>query len=945
MISRSIALACVLCTQGLAFAENGDVVSIGDLWRYHKSPDSSARPHADWHKRDFDDSRWRFAPSGFEIADEDEGLRGTGRPGYMFQRRTFTIKDLRSIRSLILRVEHEEGYVAYLNGIEVARYRGRGVRYPTAEDRAAGMEDPFLTVDTHDLSEYIPLLVAGENVLALEGPYTGQSLSTLSLAATITANFPRGPFIQNSTPTSVQVIWRTVTPASSFVRYGLSPSVSLIVTNGDLVTNHVVTLTGLAPNTKYFYQVGSTSGPYEDPLCSAVEWLRTLKLSGPITFAAVGDSGDATTAQRQIANVMRSFNPDLVIHNGDIVYSGFDDTTVDTRMFNFYQPQMKNTPFFLSCGNHDLNCCGGAPDNTLSNFQSTFYLPTNSMDGTELFYSFDHGDAHFVALFNPWFTSYVFTNGTAQYQWLTNDLAHSRKKWKFMFFHHPIANSGAHASFDRDGNGVIDQTDLMFLLQPVAQTYGVQLIFSGHDHNFEKFAPTNGLHHVVSGGGGHVSLYNLTVRHIATAQHRPVYHCLKVTVNGDTLVAQALGPDTNYIDGFVIQRSLPADRVYASTWNTVVFPLATPNTDGNIPGQTFDLAGTPILPRHGGFSNLGEFYVNNDSTNLYLGFRNAMFYRDNNIFLFVETPRQIGVASMRGVGNGIIDPAGQGADGLDCLENLSFSGFWPSIGCILGDEFGDRTTNSFTRTNLALNIGQGVFRLNAALTPVATARLQQFNRSPESSPVPNDNNADFIVVSIPFSELAGLQPGDVVRLAAVVAGPDFDPVSQTRQLDTAALGVSLSGSGKEHVVLGALRVRLAFPPNMDSDGDGLLDNWELAYGLDPHKAAGDDGANGDPDGDGSTNAEEQIAGTNPRDPNSVLRLSLTPVDRTFYRLSWRAVPGKKYQLEHADNQITTFTDFSGLSWPRMALSTVETYEDDVSDSSSLLRAYRVRVVP
>jgi hypothetical protein len=59
----------------------------------------------------------------------------------------------------------------------------------------------------------------------------------------------------------VQIIWRTATPASSFVRYGFSPSVSLVVTNEERVTNHVVTLTGLTPNTKYFYQVGSASNP------------------------------------------------------------------------------------------------------------------------------------------------------------------------------------------------------------------------------------------------------------------------------------------------------------------------------------------------------------------------------------------------------------------------------------------------------------------------------------------------------------------------------------------------------------------------------------------------------------------------------------------------------------------------------------------------------------
>lgn len=947
MISRWLALAWMLCTAVIVTADNGDLVRIGDLWRYEKQTSKAARSHATWQTKDFDDGRWRFAASGFEVADEHEGLKGKGEPGYVLQRRTFKVVDPKSIQSLVLRVEHEEGYVAYLNGVEIARNETKGIRYPTADEHAAGMEDPLLTIGVHDVSRFAPLLVAGENVLAIEGIYTGESVSTLSLAATLTANFSRGPFIQNSTPTSVQIIWRTTTNASSFVRYGPSPAVSTVVTNEELVRTHVITLTNLTPDTKYFYQAGSATDADPAPILSSVEWFRTLKTSGPITFGALGDTGDASANQRQVASVLRSFNPDLVIHQGDIIYSGFTDASVDTRVFNIYT-QMKNTPFFFSAGNHDLNCCGGPPDNTLTNFQNAFYLPTNSVDGTELFYSFDHGDAHFVALFNPWFTSYVFTNGTAQYHWLTNDLAQSTKKWKFLYFHNPIAHSGAHAGADRDGDGVLDQTQLMHLLQPIAEQYGVQLILGGHDHNFEKFAPTNGLHHAVSGGGGYSSLYNLSTRHIATMQHRPIHHCLKVTVDGDVLRADALGTAGAYIDGFVINRALPEDRIYASTWGTpAVERMAANNNDGNITGQAFDFAGPSILPRHGRFSNLGEFYVNNDSTNLYLGIRNAMFYRDNNVFLFVESPRQTGVSNMVGIGNGTIDPAAQGADGLDCLENLGFTNFTPTIGCILGDEAGDgATTNNFARAALGLNIGQGVFRLNTDLTPVATSSMQQFNRSPESGPVANDSNADFIEVFIPFAELGGLQPGDVIKVAAVTAGAGFDGTAQTRELDTAVLGVSLAVSGQEAVTLGAVRVRLAYPPNLDTDGDGLLDNWEIAHGLDPANTAGGNGASGDPDGDGHTNAQEQLAGTDPRDGGSVLRLSLTPVDSAFYRVAWEAVAGKSYQLEYADNQISEFSPFGGTNWPRMAIAPREVFEDDVSTNtpSPFLRAYRVRLV-
>ena len=58
------------------------------------------------------------------------------------------------------------------------------------------------------------------------------------------------------------------------------------------------------------------------------------------------------------------------------------------------------------------------------------------------------------------------------------------------------------------------------------------------------------------------------------------------------------------------------------------------------------------------------------------------------------------------------------------------------------------------------------------------------------------------------------------------------------------------------------------PTNADTDGDGLPDGWEVQYGLDPVAATGDDGADGDPDQDDLTNAEELAAGTNPRNPDS-----------------------------------------------------------------------------
>src|SRR5437899_13024356 len=89
-------------------------------------------------------------------------------------------------------------------------------------------------------------------------------------------------------------------------------------------------------------------------------------------------------------------------------------------------------------------------------------------------------------------------DGTAQYRWLTNDLATTSKPWKILFFHCPLNTCGPHR-FD-SFNGAFDRLELQRLLLPVARRYGVQLMLSGHDHAFQRFAPMNGVHTVVTGG-------------------------------------------------------------------------------------------------------------------------------------------------------------------------------------------------------------------------------------------------------------------------------------------------------------------------------------------------------------------------------------------------------------------------------------------------------------
>jgi hypothetical protein len=125
-------------------------------------------------------------------------------------------------------------------------------------------------------------------------------------------------------------------------------------------------------------------------------------------------------------------------------------------------------------------------------------------------------------------------------------------------------------------------------------------------------------------------------------------------------------------------------------------------------------------------------------------------------------------------------------------------------------------------------------------------------------------------------------------------------------------------------------------PTADSDGDGLPDSWELSTGLDPLRADADE----DPDGDSAANRHEFRAGTDPRDPQSVLALQVDVQGGTALRLRWLALAGRTYDIESC-------SDLGGdAHWEVEATrteltDTVATYETHLISGAA--RYYRVRV--
>jgi hypothetical protein len=136
-------------------------------------------------------------------------------------------------------------------------------------------------------------------------------------------------------------------------------------------------------------------------------------------------------------------------------------------------------------------------------------------------------------------------------------------------------------------------------------------------------------------------------------------------------------------------------------------------------------------------------------------------------------------------------------------------------------------------------------------------------------------------------------------------------------------------------------VTLMTGAEIDSDGDGMPDAWEILYQLNPDANDCDT----DADKDGVSNLGEYYSETNPRDPGSAMRLTATLLGGNKVRLTWKAVPGRRYEILYANGFEYVFQPLAGGGFPRVATSTEEHFDDTLPAGDNRTRFYRLRLVP
>jgi len=343
--------------------------------------------------------------------------------------------------------------------------------------------------------------------------------------------FVKGPYLQNVYQSRITIMWETKYPKGSVTEYGQTAAYGNQVVDVTPVTIHEITLQNLEPERLYHYRVGF------DTTFSLDYTFRTApNRETPFRFAVYGDNQTYVDVHRQVVQSIIKSRPDFVVSVGDIVTNG---TVLEQWTDEFFTPAfdlISEVPVYIAIGNHEQN--------------SQYFYDFFSFPKPEDYYSFNYGNSHFIVIdSHPW-TGY--SPDSEQYKWLVEDLASDdcrKAEWVFVFFHRPPWSQ------QWDSPGYSGEGDVREYLVPLFESYKVDMVFSGHTHDYER-GNHNGVYYIITGGGGGALDRVLTGSWPHIAVWKSEHHHCALQVNGKTLELRAIRSDGIVIDSLSINKAI-----------------------------------------------------------------------------------------------------------------------------------------------------------------------------------------------------------------------------------------------------------------------------------------------------------------------------------------------------------------------------------------------------
>ena len=229
---------------------------------------------------------------------------------------------------------------------------------------------------------------------------------------------------------------------------------------------------------------GDETPQKSQPADASAPDVRLPLKDGSVRWAVIGDNGTGEEPELEIARQMQRYwsvvKFDFVTMDGDNIYGGHSPRDFQLKFEEPYKSLLdENVKFYASLGNHD------DPQLEIN------YKPY-SMGGNR-YYTFQKKNVEFFVLDSNYMTP-------QQLSWLEDKLKSSTAKWKIAYFHHPLYTCARYHGPD---------TDLRNELMPLFTKYGVNAVWSGHEHVYEHLKPQQGIYFFLEGESGELRYHNI----------------------------------------------------------------------------------------------------------------------------------------------------------------------------------------------------------------------------------------------------------------------------------------------------------------------------------------------------------------------------------------------------------------------------------------------------
>lgn len=248
-----------------------------------------------------------------------------------------------------------------------------------------------------------------------------------------------------------------------------------------------------------------------------------------VRFAVIGDSGTGGHEEYEIAQDMEGCRQktgfDFVLMLGDNIYGGHHPKDFTQKFELPFKPLLDDgVKFYAALGNHD--------DPNVERL----YKPFNM--GGQRYYVFKKGDVAFFALDSNYMDP-------EQLSWLEQNLRDSKAKWKICYFHHPLFSEGrAHGP----------DLDLRAQLMPLFERYGVDVVFSGHEHVYERIQAQDNITQFILGNSAKLVTHDFRKSGEMEKGFDTDRSFMLVEITDDKLYFQTISRNQQTIDSGMIER-------------------------------------------------------------------------------------------------------------------------------------------------------------------------------------------------------------------------------------------------------------------------------------------------------------------------------------------------------------------------------------------------------